>query len=76
VPKMITADLVAVHGNVDKFVFTKHLNKTTCQSSFAWVLLHLFDLQRRSCLPRRFTIDRLHSAKTPVMLVLLSSWML
>jgi len=36
--KMITADSVAVHGNVDKFVFTKHLNKTTCQSSFAWVL--------------------------------------
>ena len=38
VPKMITADSVAIHGHVDKFVFTKHLNKTTCQSSFAWVL--------------------------------------
>jgi len=41
VAKIITAESVAVHGNVDKFVFTKHLNKTTCQSSFAWVLLHL-----------------------------------
>ena len=74
--KMITVDYVVVHGNADKFVFTKHLNKTTYQSSFAWVLLHLFDLKRRSCLPRRSAIDGLRSAKTPVMLVLLSSWML
>jgi len=72
--KMITADSVAVLGNVDKFVFTKHVNKTTCQSNFAWVLLHLFDLQRRSCLPRRFAVNRLRGAKTPVMLVMLSSW--
>ena len=72
--KMITAESVAVHGNVDKFVCTKHLNKTTCQSSFAWVLLRLFDLQCSSCLPRRFAIDGLRSAKILVMLVLLSSW--
>ena len=38
------------------------------------ILLHPFDLQRRSCLPRRFAIVGLRSAKTPVMLVLLSSW--
>ena len=41
---------------------------------FAWVLLHLFDLQCSSCLPRRLAIDGLGSAKTPMMLVLLSSW--
>jgi len=72
--EMITAESVAVRGNVDKFVFTKHLNKTTCQSSFAWVLLHRFELQCSSCLHRRFAIDGLRSGKTPVMLVLLSSW--
>jgi len=71
---MINAESGAVHGNVDKFVFTKHLNKTTCQSSLTWVLLHRFDLQCSSCLYRRFAIDGLRSAKTPVMLVLLSSW--
>ena len=54
-------------------LFTKHLNNTTCQSIFAWVLLHLFDLQCSSCLSRRFAIDGLRSAKTPVMPVLLSS---
>jgi len=71
---MITAESVAVHENVDRFVCTKYLNNTTCQSSFAWVLLHFYDLQCSSCLPRGFVIDGLRSATTPVMLVLLSSW--